>query len=121
MVYFDDILIYSKTQANHLSRLRAVFETLRTKQLYINLNKCSFMQAKIVFLGFVISEKGVTTNPNKLKAIQEWLEPLSISEFRSFHGLATFYHHFIHGFSTIIARLTDCLNGGKFRKTASAT
>ena len=101
--YFDDILIYSQSKEENLAHLRQVFLTLREAKLYINLKKCSFMQTHVIFLGFIVSEHGISADPKKVRVIREWHEPQSITETRSFHGLASFCRRFIRGFSTIMA------------------
>ena len=60
VVYFDDILIYSQTQEDHLEHLRIVCTTLRQENLYANLGKCQFMTSTVTFLGYVVSSKGVS-------------------------------------------------------------
>uniref|UniRef100_A0A2N9EYR8 Reverse transcriptase domain-containing protein n=1 Tax=Fagus sylvatica TaxID=28930 RepID=A0A2N9EYR8_FAGSY len=111
LVYFDDILIYSKSKDQHLTHLEQVCTALRKESLYTNLKKCSFFTDKAIFLGFVVSSEGVSADPQKIKAIVDWLERKNIHEVRSFHGLATFYRHFIRGFSIIMAPITDCISG----------
>ena len=73
VVYFDDILIYSKSKDQHLTHLEQVCTTLRKESLYANLKKCSFFTDKVIFLGFVVSFGGVSTNPQKIKALMDWL------------------------------------------------
>lgn len=107
VVYFDDILIYSKNMNDHMMHLRAVLDTLRNESLYANLKKCTFCMDKVVFLGFVVSGKGIEVDLEKVKAIQEWPTPKSVSEVRSFHGLASFYRRFVRDFSTIAAPLNE--------------
>ncbi|KAG5534031.1 hypothetical protein RHGRI_022247 [Rhododendron griersonianum] len=109
VVYFDDILVYSRCFEDHLSHLQQVFEILRREKFYGNLKKCSFAIDKVVFLGYVVSSKGVHMDEDKIKAIVEWPTPTSVHEVRSFHGLVTFYRRFIANFSSIAAPLTDCL------------
>ena len=99
VVYFDDIPIYCKNQEQHLDHLRQVCVMLRKEQLYANPKKCAFLTNKVIFLGFVISSKGVFADPEKIKAIEEWSEPQSIRDVRSFHGLAIFYQQLIKGFT----------------------
>lgn len=95
VVYFDDILIYSKTREEHLMHLRQVMSVLCKEKLYVNLKKCSFLCDKVVFLGFVISAEGMQPDPAKVQAIKEWPTPKSMGDVRSFHGLASFYRRFI--------------------------
>ena len=58
VVYFDDILVYSKSQPEHMEHLYQVFQTLRGQQLYVNLKKCHFLTNTLVFLGYVVSGEG---------------------------------------------------------------
>jgi len=107
VVYFDDILIYSKEIDEHISHLRQVLDVLRKEYLYANLKKCDFCMDKIVFLGYVVSAKGIEMDEAKVKAIQEWPTPKYITDVRSFHGLASFYRRFVKDFSTIASPLTE--------------
>ena len=106
MVYFDDILVYSKNLNEHIEHLHCVLAVLRKEKLYANLKKCSFCLDKVVFLGYVVSAKGIAVDEEKEKAIKEWPTPKSITEVRSFHGLASFYRRFVKDFSTLAALLT---------------
>ncbi|XP_024013377.1 uncharacterized protein LOC112087736 [Eutrema salsugineum] len=106
VVYFDDILVYSKCLSDHVSHLELVFKTLRQEGLYANLKKCTFCTDKLVFLGFVLSSQGLQVDEEKVKAIKEWPTPTNISQVRSFHGLASFYRRFVRDFSSIAAPLT---------------
>ena len=120
VVYFDDILVYSKDKVAHVEHLRAVLQLLRQNQLYANAKKCRFMVDSLEFLGFVVSAKGVEVDPVKIEAITSWPNPKTLTEIRSFHGLATFYRRFIKNFSTITAPLTECLKGGRFTWNSEA-
>ena len=95
VVYFDDNLVYSKSLDEHVEHLRCVLAVLRNENLYANFQKCTFCMEKVVFLGFVISGKGIEVDEEKVKAIKEWPMPKSITEVRSFHGLASFYRRFV--------------------------
>ncbi|KAK8554938.1 hypothetical protein V6N13_016192 [Hibiscus sabdariffa] len=109
VVYFDDILIYSKNLQDHADHLRAVLQTLREEKLFRNMAKCVFCTDKLTFLGYIVSSQGVMVDPEKIKAIQEWPRPTTISQVRSFHGLASFYRRFVPNFSSITAPLTGII------------
>ncbi|WZZ08421.1 hypothetical protein YC2023_094347 [Brassica napus] len=109
VVYFDDILVYSKSFNDHIEHLRAVLDVLRKESLFANLKKCTFGTDHLVFLGFIVGADGVKVDPEKVRAIQEWPIPKTISEVRSFHGLAGFYRRFVKDFSTIAAPLTEVI------------
>ena len=97
IVYFDDILIFSKDKESHGEHLRLVCNTLLKEQLHANSKKCTFFTDSITFLGFIVSSQGVSADPDKIKAILEWPEPQTLRGVRSFHGLAAFYRRFIQG------------------------
>ncbi|XP_078437281.1 uncharacterized protein LOC144707900 [Wolffia australiana] len=120
VVYFDDILVYSKTRAEHTQHLRHVCDSLRQKKLYAHPKKCSFFTAEVSFLGFILSARGVAVDPSKVEAIVSWPKLKSIHDVRSFIGLATFYRRFIPGFSGITAPITDILKSDKFEWTGPA-
>lgn len=113
VVYFDDILIYSKSLEEHVSHLRTVLSVLKEEKLFANLKKCSFCTERVVFLDFVVSAKGIEMDEEKVKAIQEWPTPTTISQVRSFHGLASFYKRFVRNFSNIAAPLTEVIQVGR--------
>uniref|UniRef100_A0A2N9F8T6 Reverse transcriptase domain-containing protein n=1 Tax=Fagus sylvatica TaxID=28930 RepID=A0A2N9F8T6_FAGSY len=107
VVYFDDIVVYSKDLNEHIEHLRYVFDVLKCEKLYANFKKCNFCMEKVVFLGYVVTTTSIEVDEEKVKAIKEWLTPKSITEVRSFHGLASFYRRFVKDFSTLAAPLTE--------------
>ena len=71
VVHFDDILVHSKNLDEHINHLHCVLAVLRKEKLYANLKKCSFCMDKVVFLGYVVSAKGIEVDEEKVKAIKE--------------------------------------------------
>lgn len=112
VVYFDDILIYSKSFDEHVKHIRQVLDELRKEKLFANLEKCSFCTDHVVFLGFVVSAKGIEVDESKVKAIKDWPAPTNVSQVRSFHGLAGFYRRFVQDFSTIASPLNELTKKG---------
>ena len=101
VVYLDDILIFSQTWEEHLHHIRQVLQTLRQHKLCANLEKCSFGMTQVQYLGYIIDEKGVHVDPSKIQVIRDWPAPTTLTELRSFLGLANFYCRFVLGFSHI--------------------
>jgi hypothetical protein len=109
LVFFDDILIYSKTWADHLRHLRTVLDKLRCHQLFVKHTKCSFGASSIAYLGHVISAAGVAMDPAKVQAIHDWPAPRSPWVVSGFLGLAGYYRKFVHNYGAIAAPLMALL------------
>ncbi|GMJ07468.1 hypothetical protein HRI_004416000 [Hibiscus trionum] len=109
VVFIDDILVYSRTEEEHDEHLRLVLQTLLENQLYAKLSKCEFWIREVVFLGHVISVKGISVDPKKIEAIVSWKQPKSVTEICSILGLAGYYRRFVDRFSRIVAPLTKLL------------
>ncbi|XP_034892461.1 uncharacterized protein [Populus alba] len=121
VVYFDDILIYSVDPRMHLQHLREVLTVLRKEQFFAAKRKCVFLSDQVLFLGYIVSSKGLSVDESKIEAIKQWPQPQTMIDVRSFHGLASFYRRFIPHFSGIMAPVTDCMkNNSKFVWTHEA-
>jgi hypothetical protein len=91
VVFIDDILIYSKSDSEHEEHLRMVLQKLLDNQLYAKFTKCDFWLDEVHFLGHIISKGGIAVDPAKVTAIMGWKTPSTVSEIRSFLGLAGYY------------------------------
>ena len=120
VVYFDDILVFSTDLESHIRHLSEVLHVLRREKLFAASKKCVFGTSQVLFLGYLISDKGLEVDPSKVEAIKSWPTPTSVSDVRSFHGLASFYRRFVHHFSNITAPLTDCMKSTSFVWTLEA-
>ncbi|MFG1569926.1 reverse transcriptase family protein [Staphylococcus aureus] len=112
VVFIDDILVYSKNRAQHAEHLRTVLQTLRENQLYAKLSKCEFWLSSMSFLGHIISAEGISVDPKKVEAVVDWKRPASVSEIRSFLGLAGYYRRFVKDFAKIASPLTRLTQKG---------
>ena len=109
IIYLDDIIVFSRTPEEHIHRLRAVFEKLKAAGLKLKPSKCDFFKKEIKYLGHVVSEQGVSTDPDKIKAVTEWPQPTTVTEVRSFLGFVTYYRRFIPNFSKVAKPLNQLL------------
>ncbi|WVZ71456.1 hypothetical protein U9M48_020042 [Paspalum notatum var. saurae] len=107
VVFIDDILIYSKNEKEHEEHLRVVLTRLREHKLYAKFSKCAFWLKEVGFLGHILSEKGVAVDPSKVKDVLNWKQPETVTEIRSFLGLAGYYCRFIKDFSKIAKPMTS--------------
>lgn len=108
-VYMDDIIIYSSTIHEHISRLREVFTRLRKANLKIQPDKCEFLRKEVAYLGHLITKDGVKPNPNKVAAIKEFPIPTNTKEIKSFLGLSGYYRRFIPDYAKVSKPLTTLL------------
>jgi hypothetical protein len=112
VIFIDDILVYSKSEEEHEKHLRLVLQRLREHKLYAKVSKCEFWIDEVPFLGHVISKRGITVDPGKVKDVLNWVVPQTVKEVRSFLGLAGYYRRFIENFSKIAKPLTSLLEKG---------
>ncbi|WVZ48619.1 hypothetical protein U9M48_000040 [Paspalum notatum var. saurae] len=107
VVFIDDILIYSKSEKEHEEHLKIVLTRLREHKLYAKFSKCAFWLKEVSFLGHILSEKGVAVDPSKVKDVLNWKQPETVTEIRSFLGLAGYYRRFIKDFSKTAKPMTS--------------
>ncbi len=121
LLYLDDVIVFSGSIDQHLERLEMVLNRLHQEGLKVKLEKCCFFKTEVKYLGHVISNKGVSTDPEKIAAVANWPRPQDVAALRSFLGFTSYYRRFVKSFSVIAAplyRLIGELGGSKDRKGA---
>ncbi|KAH0741272.1 hypothetical protein KY290_034315 [Solanum tuberosum] len=105
ILFIDDILVYSGSKEEHVD-LHIILGVLGKQKLYAKFSKCEFWLNSVAFLGHVVSKEGVMVDPQKIEAVRNWVRPSSVTEIRSFVGLANYYHRFVKNFASIDTHLT---------------
>lgn len=97
IIFFDDILVYSKDLKSHKQYLLQVLQCLRDNSLYAKLSKCTFATTTIDYLGHIITQQGVKPDPAKIETMLSWPQPQNLKQLRGFLGLISYYRKFVKG------------------------
>ncbi|KAL7837443.1 hypothetical protein SRHO_G00271540 [Serrasalmus rhombeus] len=111
LVYLDDAIVYSVDFTAHLAHLEAVFQSLEGYGLKLRPEKCHLFQREVKFLGHCVSGKGISPDPAKISAVEDWATPKTVRQVRSFLGFVGYYRRFIKDFSKIAKPLNGLLVG----------
>ena len=111
LIYLDDVIVYSRTEEEHLIQLRAVFERFRERGLKLKPSKCNFFHTEINYLGHTVSAKGMEPGMDSIKAIAEMAPPRTYTGIHQFLGATGYFCRFIKGYANITKRLNDLLSG----------
>lgn len=114
LVFFDDILIYSKSEELHKEHLTKALETLQHHRLFLNWKKCEFGQERLSYLGHEVSSQGVAAEKDKVQAMLDWPSPKNIKALRGFLGLTGYYRKFVKNYANIAAPLTAQLKKDRY-------
>jgi hypothetical protein len=120
LVFFDDLLIYSKTWEEHLRNVDQILSIMEEQSLYAKESKCEFGMTEVLYLGHIIGAKEVQVNQEKITTIMEWPTPKTLPELRGFLGKCTYYRKFFKGFFQLCAPLTDLTKKGAFKWSEEA-
>jgi hypothetical protein len=121
LVFFDDILIYSKSWEDHVRHVDKVLQLLKEKQLYAKPSKCFFGVKEVEYLGHIVSHEGVKVDPNKIKAMMDWSIPKTLKNLRGFLGLTGYYRKFVRNYGRITTPLTTLTKKDAFSWTPEET
>ena len=115
LVFFDDILVYSRTFKEHQLYLCRVLQILEEQELFSNVKKCNFGQTGIEYLGHIISNQGVIADKSKIEVMLNWPLPPSLKELRGFLGLTGYYLRFVAKYDILAWSLTELLKNDNFK------
>lgn len=116
LIYLDDVLVFSRSFADHLQSLTEVFSRFRSAGLKLKAKKCQFAQTQVTFLGHVVSNQGLQPDARNLEKVRRWPTPRTATEVRAFIGLCSYYRRFIKNFSVIAAPLHTLTHKGAIFK-----
>ena len=111
LIYLDDMIVYSKTEDEHLVRLHAILEQFMYNSLKLKLSKCNFFRTEINYLGHKVSVAGMELGTEGLKGIAEIAPPAPYTQVCKFLGAMGYFCHFIKGYTKIAKPLNDLLQG----------
>lgn len=111
LVFLDDLIVFSQTIEEHERRLLQVLTRLKEYGLKLSPEKCRFFQTSVKYLGHIVSEHGVETDPEKIEAIKTWPCPKNLKELRSFLGFSGYYRRFIKDYAQIVKPLNELTSG----------
>jgi hypothetical protein len=105
LLYLDDILVHGKTFEEEILNLREVFGRFRAANLKLNPKKCELFRRKVLYLGHIVTQEGISTEPSKVEAVTTWPRPTNKRDLRGFLGLCSYYRKFIKSFADIASPL----------------
>ncbi|XP_040987625.1 uncharacterized protein LOC121235342 [Juglans microcarpa x Juglans regia] len=120
LVFFDNILVYSKTVEDHKLHLKIVMKILEEHHFFIKASKCTFMEKEHEYLGHFISGEGVKVDQRKIEVMVDWPLPMDVSALRGFLGLTGYYRRFVKHYGLIAKPLTSLLKNDNFEWTQEA-
>ena len=116
IIYLDNIMVFSKTPEEHIERLHGVFAKLASAGLKLKPSKCEFFKKRITYLGHVVSEDGIESDPKKTEAVSNWPQPVTVTDVRKFLGFTNQYQKFIPKYAQKAAPLNELISDENSKK-----
>lgn len=110
--YLDDIVVFSKNQAEHYKHLEVVLPLLREHELYANMSTCKCVQPELHFLGHIVGAQGLRVDPQKVAVVQDWPVPKDRTALQKFWGLANYFRDIHHGLGCAHLCIADTAEKG---------
>ena len=120
IIYLDDVVVFASSVKEHLERLEGVFQKLKTAGLKLKPTKCELFKKSISYLGHVVSEEGVQTDPKKIAAVKKWARPTTVHTVRKFLGFVNYYRRFIKDYSKIARPLYNLVSGENAKRRSNS-
>jgi hypothetical protein len=117
LVFFDDILIYSKTWTTHLAHVDRVLHLLSQHQIFLEQSKCAFGTLEVEYLGHLVGKADIRVDPKKIEAMQDWPHPKTHKSLHGFLGLIGYYRKFVKKYGKIVTPLIALLKNNSFTWT----
>ena len=112
LLYLDDVIVFSQDFDTHIARLETVFKRFRSANLKLKPSKCELLQTKVKYFGHMVSQDGVSTDPDKVKAVMDWEKPQNQTEVRTFLGFVGYYRKFCPDYATVAKPLNRLTSKG---------
>ncbi|XP_053878901.1 uncharacterized protein LOC128834319 [Malaclemys terrapin pileata] len=121
LVYLDDLIVFGRTLEEHEERLLKVLDRLEAYGLKLSIDKCQFCRTSVKYVGHIVSQEGVSTDPDKIEALTTWPHPSNYRELKTFLGFSGYYRRFVKNYATIVKPLNDLTRGYQSNKNKSRT
>ena len=116
IIYLDDVIIFSRTPEEHIAWLEAVFKKISDAGLKLKPSKCEFFKKQIHYLGHIVSNNGIETDPKKIEAIVKWPGPHTVNEVRKSLGFTNYYRKFVYKYAQMARPLNKLISGENAKK-----